>query len=265
VRLAIALFVSVIAASAQDTVKPYLSAIRPHALMLTTTPAQSAEVARKAIASVMTTLNIPVTFIDNPALLDAKALAQFDVFVAFGAMHFTPEQEQALWTFTENGGGILALHDAADGPANGAWEKLIGGRLVRQPGPYPVWIHLTDAGRKTPLLAGVRDFEVTGEVQNVVSYNLDPPPGRTTRASSWWTGSRHVIIHGYAMDNTSDAERASLGNNGVMNVIAGQWNEVGKGRVVYLSPGYTAPVMNHPEMQRLYENSLRWLLPKVDW
>ena len=73
----------------------------------------------------------------------------------------------------------------------------------------------------------------------------------------------HVLMTGYAGDNSIDPERAALGNNGVTNPIAGWWNEVGGGRMFYVSPGYTAAVVNHPTMQRVYANAVRWVLAKL--
>jgi type 1 glutamine amidotransferase len=281
---------------AQDMVQPYMKAIRPHALAVTTGSAQDADVARQALSSVFLTLNIPVTYIDNSALIDAKALSSFDLVVVSGPIQLTAGQEQALMDYVQNGGGFIALHNAADGPKGGPYEKLLGARFTRRAGPYNVWLHMTDAGRKTPILAGIRDFEVMNEEQNFLDYTIDAPvagrgapggpgapgaqggagattvPGAPGAAPTAGRGGRggnrsggpHVLMTGYAGDNSIDPERAALGNNGVTNPIAGWWNEIGRGRMVYISPGYTEAVMNHPTMQRIYENAVRWVLTRLE-
>jgi type 1 glutamine amidotransferase len=287
---------------AQDMVQPYMKAIRPHALAVTVGSAQDADIARQALSSIFLTLNVPVTYIDNSALIDAMALSSFDLVVVSGPLQLTAGQEQALMDYVQNGGGFIALHNALDGPKGGAYEKLLGARFTRRAGPYNVWLHMTDAGRRTPLLAGVMDFNVVNEEQIFMDYTIDPPaagrgapggpaargtqgapgaqgeagakivPGAPGAAAGRGGGARgggnragtHVLMTGYAGDNSIDPERAALGNNGVTNPIAGWWNEVGRGRMVYISPGYTAAVMNHPKMQRLYENAVRWVLTKLD-
>jgi type 1 glutamine amidotransferase len=291
------LLITVLLAStglAQDMAQPYMKAIRPRALAVTPGSAQDADVARQALSSVFLTLNIPVTYIDNAALIDTKALSSFDLLVVAGQIQLNAGQEQALMDYVQNGGGFLALHNAADGPKGGPYEKLLGARFVRRAGPYNVWLHMTDSGRRTPILAGVMDFNIVNEEQNFLDYTIDPPaaargaaggPGpvaagtqggavakpapEAPRAAPAARGSGraagpHVLMTGYAGDNSMDPERAALGNNGVTNPIAGWWNEVGRGRMVYISPGYTTAVMNHPAMQRIYENAVRWVLARLD-
>jgi type 1 glutamine amidotransferase len=279
---------------AQDASQPYMKAIRPHALAVTLGSAQDADAARQALSSVFLTLNIPVTYIDNSALIDAKALSSFDLVVVSGSIQLTAGQEQMFMDYVQNGGGFIALHNAADGPKGGPYEKLLGARFTRRAGPYNVWLHMTDAGRKTPILAGIRDFEVMNEEQIFPDYTIDPPvagrgalggpvpgapgaqggagaktvPGAPGAAPAARGGNRasgpHVLMTGYAGDNSIDPARAALGNNGVTNPIAGWWNEIGRGRMVYISPGYTEAVMNHPTMQRIYENAVRWVLTRWD-
>jgi type 1 glutamine amidotransferase len=278
---------------AQDMAQPYMKVIRPHALAVVTGSAQDADVARQALSSVFLTLNVPAAYIDNTAPIDAKALSSFDVVVVSGLIQLSAGQEQALMDYVQNGGGFIALHNAADGPKGGPYEKLLGARFTRRAGPYNVWLHMTDAGRRTPILAGVMDFNVVDEEQNFLDYTIDPPaagrgapvaPSPLAAAARGATGATavpaapvaaaparggnragpHVLMTGYAGDNSIDPQRAALGNNGVTNPIAGWWNEVGRGRMVYISPGYTAAVMNHPAMQRVYENAVRWVLSRLD-
>lgn len=249
------------AVGAQDTSQPYFSISRPNVLMMTSSSVADADIARQALSYALTTVNFPVTFVDDAKLLNAQTLSQFQVFVQFGPARYTPDQEKALADFVQNGGGFLALHDALDGPPGGAYEKLLGGSLVRHAGPYHIVIHLTDNGRKSPLTSGVQDFEIL-EDQIFPNYLIDqdvPHGGWGSGRGGGQAGPPHGLMTGFAMDNTSDPERLKLRTNIITNPIAGWWREIGKGRVCYLAPGDNFATMNNPMMQKLYTNALVWL------
>jgi type 1 glutamine amidotransferase len=264
VRLSLFLVLMATPGLAQDMSQPYFSIKHPRVLVMTSGPTGDADIARQALSYAVTSINFPAVFVDDSKLIDGQALSQFDLFVQFGPARITADQEKVLWDFVNNGGGFLALHDAIDGPREGAYEKLLGGSLVRHSGPYHVWVHLTDEGRKTPITAGVRDFEILEE-QVFPAYTVDSPtPGGSTPPAPAGRGGRrggpaHVLMTGFAMDNSSDPERLKLRTNVITNPSAGWWQEVGKGRMCYFAIGNTTAGMNNPMMQRLYENALRWL------
>jgi type 1 glutamine amidotransferase len=278
VLLTLFLLASAAGLAQEDPRQPYLSAKRPRVLMNSGCSSQSAEFPRRALSEVLTTVNFPVTFIEDTKLIDRQTLQQFDVFIQSGSVRMSRESEQALWDFVQNGGGFLGLHNASDGPQGGPYEKLLGGRFLRHPPPYHIMIRVTDAGRKHPVTAGVQDFEIYDE-HHFVRYDVDPVAGGSGalaaalsavagRApgysaadlqSARSVGAPHVLLNGEAMDNSMDELRVILGEGGVSRAIAGWWREIGKGRVVFFSPGHTAEVMRHPMMQRLYQNAVRWL------
>lgn len=253
---------------AQDLSEPYHSIKHPRVLVMTSGDTEVIDAARQALAYATTSVNFPTTFIDDPKLVDRQALSKFDVFVQFGPARMTPDQEKALWDFVNNGGGFLALHDAIDGPRGGLYEKIVGGSLLRRTDPYRIYVHVTEEGRKNPLNSGIRDFEIR-ERQIFPVYAVDPPaqsqqppaaaPAGPNVRRVRRPGPAHVLVTGFAMDNTVDPERLKLRTNAIDNPIAGWWQEVGKGRSVYLSIGGAAAVMNHPTMQRMYENAFVWL------
>ncbi len=143
-------------AFAQDTAQPYYSIKHPRVLVMISS---NADIAPAGLVLRRNQRQLPTTFIDDSKLIDRQTLSQFDVFVQFGPARITPDQEKALSDFVNNGGGFLALHNAIDGPREGAYEKLLGGSLVRTSDPYHINVHVTEEGRKNPLTAGVRDFE----------------------------------------------------------------------------------------------------------
>ena len=73
-------------------------------------------------------------------------------------------------------------------------------------------------------------FEIFDE-QHTVKYYLD---------------REHLFARSIARDNLA--------------APAGWWNESGRGRFCYLSPGHTPDALGHPMMQRLLRNAMRWLL-----
>lgn len=138
------------AVQAQNPSEPYYSVKHPKVLVMTGGGAGGAEVVRQALTSTTTSINYQTTYITDPALIDRKALGGFDIFVQSGPARMTPAQEKALADFVNDGGGFLALHDALDGPRGGAYETLIGGRFVRHAGPYRIYVHMTEEGRRSP-------------------------------------------------------------------------------------------------------------------
>lgn len=253
---------------AQDPSQPYQSAKRPKALMMSGCSSQVAEFPRRAIAYALATVNIPVTFIEdnqNNKNINAETLSQFNLLIISGSLSLSLEQQTAIAAFVENGGGYMALHNASAGPRGGPYEKLLGGRFLKHPTPYRFTVRVTEAGKKHPITLGVRDFEVYDE-HHFVTYDVDPqPPGHGPAGqfeSSFWTRGPHVLITTDATDNSLDPDRAlygEFGKNGT-SIVGGWWREIGKGRVVFFTPGHILEVMNHPMMQRLYQNAAKWLV-----
>ena len=56
----------------------------------------------------------------------------------------------------------------------------------------------------------------------------------------------HLLLRSVAPDNKQAA--------------AGWWNEFGKGRMCYLSPGHTVEAISHPMTQLLLRNAVKWVL-----
>ena len=246
----------------------YSTIKRPRVLVHTGCGSQPAEFPRRALSRVLTKLNMPAVYIEDLNLLTPENLSHFDIFINSGSVDgITAAQEKAVYDFVQHGGGFLALHNSSAGDIpGGLWEKLIGGRFQKHPPPYLIKIHVTAAGRKSPITKGVEDFEVVDE-QHFVSYFVDgpPPPGIGPPGpleSAFWTSAPHVLIESESVDNTVDPELpryAKYAKNGVTALIGGWWQIEGKGRMVFFAPGHMAEVMNNPMMQKLYYNALEWL------
>ena len=262
--LPLCLLIGAPAALAQSS--PYETLKRPRVLMHSGASSQAAEFPRRAMAKVFTDLNMPVTYIEDFALLTPEVLSQFDVFVNSGSVDaISPDEEKAVYDWVEKGGSFLGLHNASAGPAGGPWEKLIGGRFVKHPPPYPMRVHVTEAGKKSPITKGVEDFVVVDE-HHFVTYKFEPAPPNIGPEgpvqTSFWTTAPHVLFESVSVDNTLDPEvdqYGAFGKDGKTALIGGWARDIGKGRMVFMAPGHMIEVMQHPMMQKLYRNAMLWL------
>jgi len=220
----------------------YASARRPRALALIGDIYHGPVMMRDGLITAMVRENIPVTFIEDPGQLNARSLADVSLLIIARNGRYWPEgygkpqtfwmtddQQKAIWDFVDGGGGFLAVHNAHTMyPPNGPYYKLFGGNFGGHPKPWTFTIRVED--KHHPITAGVEDFEIFDE-QHMSKYDLD---------------QEHLLLRSVARDNQQAA--------------AGWWNEIGKGRFCYLSPGHTPEALNHPMVQLLLRNAARWLL-----
>jgi Trehalose utilisation len=220
----------------------YATANRPRALALIGDIYHGPVMMRDGLITALVRENIPVTFIEDPTLLTAKTLADYSLLIIARNGRFWPdgygkpqtawmtdEQQKAIWDFVSNGGGFLGVHNAHTMyPPNGLYYKLFGGDFGGHPPPYRFTIRVEN--KNHPITAGVEDYDIFDE-QHMSKYFLDQD---------------HLLLRSVAPDNKQAA--------------AGWWNEVGKGRFCYLSPGHTPEALNHPMTQLLLRNAVKWLL-----
>jgi len=141
----------------------------------------------------------------------------------------TPEQERAVVSFVEAGGGFLNLHNSMGlYPEHGAYLELIGGRYASH-GPLERFgVEIADPAH--PITCGVSAFFVADE-QHTPLYD---------------EGRVHLLLRSRSDDGKSAA--------------AGWVREQGKGRLCHLANGHTLDALLHPMYQRLMSNAVRWCL-----
>ena len=236
------LIIQLVTVFAQNTSSVFQSARRPKALALIGDRYHSSVYIRDGLAPAFIRENIPITFIENVEALNAESLKDFQLLVILrDGMNWpdgydkpyikwmTSAQQQAIWDFVNNGGGFLALHNAqAIYPPDGLYYKLLGGDYGGHPDPAIFAVRVEN--KNHPITAGVEDYEIFDE-QHMVKYSLD---------------RNHELLRSISPAN----KEAS----------AGWWQEVGKGRMVYLAPGHTPQGLGHVMTQRLIRNSIRWCL-----
>jgi type 1 glutamine amidotransferase len=230
------------ASFSENISKVYQSARRPRALALIGDRYHSPVYIRDGLAPAFLRENVPITFIENVEALNAEALRDYQLLVilrdgmnwpnGYDKEHvkwMTQDQQKAIWEFVNNGGGFLPLHNAQGlYPPDGLYYKLFGGDYGGHPDPTMFTVRVED--KNHPVTAGVEDYEIYDE-QHMVKYYLD---------------REHQLLRSISRSNKEAA--------------AGWWREVGKGRLVYLSPGHTPEGLGHPMTQRLIRNAIRWCL-----
>ena len=140
-----------------------------------------------------------------------------------------PDQEAAVAAFVRRGGGFLPLTIPGGpipgaGPTGGSWAAITRGH----PPVLPFDVGVVQ--RDHPITAGVSDFEIIDEQHFL-----------------WFDFERVNLL------------LKSIGRDG-RESPAGWAYEYGKGRVAYLANGHTLEILQHPMVQLLLHNAVRWLL-----
>ena len=246
-----------LAAQVDNASKVYQSAHRPRALAIIGDRYHSPIVMRDGLSTALVRENIPVTFLEDVTALTAESLAEYQLLIMARNGRYWPDgyvlrgpapkegsaekpvpdkpfrewmteaQERAINEFVARGGGLLAMHNAQTYyPPE--YSKLIGATFGGHPHPYTFTIVVENPNH--PITAGVENYEIFDE-QHMSKYTLD---------------SEHLLLRSLSRENVEAA--------------AGWWQEVGKGRICYLTPGHTPEALNHPMTQRLIRNAARWLV-----
>ena len=103
----------------------YATPHRPRALALIGDVYHGPIMMRDGLITALVRENIPVTFIEDPASLNAKSLAECSLLIIPRNGRYWPDgygkpqtawmtdgQQKAIWDFVSNGGGFLAVHNA---------------------------------------------------------------------------------------------------------------------------------------------------------
>lgn len=137
---------------------------------------------------------------------------------------------EGLRLFLEEGGGLLAVHGvSASFKDNPEWEELLGGRFVGH-GPITCY-RMRPAGSATPV-RGDGPFTIRDEMY------------RHRRSDD-------IAVEWAAESGEDDGESPE----------PSVWTRrVGNGRVFYFAPGHRAATFRQPEVARVIERGIDWLL-----
>ena len=148
----------------------------------------------------------------------------------------TKAVQQAFIDYTENGGGLLAVHSGiVAGENTEALDRLLGCRFVYHPRACPVTVQPV---KPHPVTKGVKMFTETDEHYRIEILAPDAD----------------ILIASYSPPQhkpDSAAETAWIGPAGLVRTQ-------GRGRICVLTPGHFLPVWHNPEFQKTLENALKW-------
>jgi hypothetical protein len=191
----------------------------------------------QAITTIAKQRGLTVVASENPAVFSTDGLRRFRAIVLLSCTTnpkdpasewFVGDRRTALQNFVEGGGGVLAIHAAADSHYNWPWYgKLIGGRFARHPSGTP--------------MGTIRSL-ATGESRQ--------------RTDEWYYFDDY--------DPTSKLlitlDPASIGEKDV-NPNPMSWTRtVGRGRVFYTAMGHTKESYSDPWFLRHLAGGLDWVL-----
>jgi hypothetical protein len=226
--------------------EPTPSDPRPHALVLIGDQPHEPGHLEEGLRPVFEAAQVVPHFTVDVRALSAQNLAKVQLLVmlrdglqrpgADAQSYFkwmTPEQERAVVSFVERGGGFLNLHNSMGlYPENGPYLALVGGRYIGH-GPLERFrVEIVDKGH--PVTRGVSAFFAADE-QHTPPYD---------------EGRVHLLLRNRSDDGKSAA--------------AGWVREAGRGRLCHLANGHTLEALLHPMFQRLMCNAVRWCLRAED-
>ncbi|MDR2599091.1 MAG: ThuA domain-containing protein [Oscillospiraceae bacterium] len=155
----------------------------------------------------------------------------------------TEKIQEAFVNYVENGGGLIAVHNATvPSETSEALNKLIGSKFVFHPNNCPVTVQTI---KPHPVTKGVEQFTEIDE-----HYRLEI-----------LTDDVDILMASYS---PSQGEEEKYTDEPYFNTTA--WIDAacyvrtqGKGRICVILPGHIIEVWLNPEFQKLLENAINWV------
>ena len=199
----------------------------------------------KAVSAIAHRRGLKVVTSEDPAVFSADSLRRFRVIVLLSTTTdpknpasewLAGERRMALQQFVVRGGGILAIHAAADSHYHWPWYgKLIGGRFGRHPQGTP-----------------------TGRVTLI--HPADPANrglSRTVeRVDEWYYFDDFDPVSNV----TATLDPGSIGEKDVNPNPVAWTRQVDGGRVFYTAMGHTTESYSEPWFLKHLSNGLDWVL-----
>jgi type 1 glutamine amidotransferase len=201
----------------------------------------------QAVTAIAKRRGLTVVASEDPRVFSTDSLKRFRAIVLLSCTTdpknpasewLVGSRRDALQQFLHRGGGILAIHAAADSHYHWPWYgRMIGGHFARHPTGTPQGVVRVMAGRD-PVVDGL---------------------GTTRRRTDEW----------YYFDDYDPTSRllvtldpASIGEQDVNPNPMAWTRRVDGGRVFYTAMGHTTESYAEPWFQRLLGNGLDWVLSR---
>lgn len=201
----------------------------------------------RAVSAIAARRGLQVVPSDDPAVFTADRLKRFQAIVLLSCTTdpknpasewLVGDRRTALQQFVRNGGGILAIHAAADSHYNWPWySRLIGAHFARHPQGTPKG-KITVVAPDDPAMRGLtRSLERTDEWYYFDDY--DPI-------------SKALVV----------LDPASIGENDVNPNPVAWTRQINAGRVFYTAMGHTRESYSDPWFLAHISNGLDWVLKR---
>ncbi len=183
-----------------------------------------------------------VTVSQDPALLDARTLAGYDVlmFYTTGELPISDQQKADLMAFIEGGNGFVGVHSATDTfyewPAYG---RMLGGYFDKHPWHEDVTVKVED--RSHP---ATRHLPPAFDIQDEI-YQF----------KGWSRDDVHVLLR---LDTASVDLQLQDVHRTDGDFALGWTRTQGKGRVFYTALGHRSEVWNDPRFQQMLVQAILW-------
>lgn len=183
-----------------------------------------------------------VTVSQDPALLDARTLAGYDVlmFYTTGELPISRQQKADLLAFVEGGKGFVGVHSASDTfydwPAYG---RMLGGYFDKHPWHEDITVRVED-----PTHPATRHLPARFDIHDEIYQFKD-----------WARDDVHMLL---SLDTASVDLAARDVHRSDGDFALGWTRQHGEGRVFYTALGHRPEVWNDPRFQQMLVHALLW-------
>jgi type 1 glutamine amidotransferase len=201
---------------------------------------------------------------DDPAVLEAESLKQFDAVCINNTSGFNPfgdpppataskeekdaaaaaskRREDAFMAYLRGGKGVIGFHSTTDSRSTMLFE-LFHGRFNGHPWSEKVGIRIDDPKHALTKSLGGEGFDIVDEIyQFTDKYHAD--------------FRKHVRVL-LTLDN---ARTAPKGNRADKDYAVAWVKKVGEGRLFYSSLGHNSDVFWNPKILRFYQDGIQFAL-----
>lgn len=174
--------------------------------------------------------SIQPTLVEEPTILAAQKLADYDVIIYGGGFRLgnkdalTKEQGEALLSFVKGGKGFVGIHGAA-WYTIGEYVNLLGGQSTKHSPIHEFPVSVKD--KEHSITKDTSEFRVTDEL-----YFAEHAPSIHILCTAEWEGKTHPMAWTY---------------------------KYGDGRVFYEALGHTPDVLENEVLQNIVIQAVQWV------
>jgi uncharacterized protein len=199
----------------------------------------------KALTAIASRRGLSVVASEDPAVFSADSLRRFRAIVLLSCTTdpknpasewLVGARRDALQRFVRGGGGILAIHAAADSHYNWPWYgRLIGGRFASHPQGTPKG-NVTVVAPADPAVRGL--------------------PRAVSRTDEWYYFQDYDPVSKVLVT----LDPASIGEKDINPNPVAWTRQINQGRVFYTAMGHTKESYSEPFFLQHVANGLDWVL-----